>query len=644
MLSISRAPSKPLRFTTPFAKAALVGLAVALAPALAFAGAQGPGLGNPPGPSEEDLEKYWMNQPGEPVPSFVCVDTPAIPCFELDAAGPTLISPDCPGNSRACRPAEIPGTVMTGTLALEGVPSSEWTRTDVSDLYPYDGCEFGGNHATQNVQPADLDTVSDPAIGSQPYVNTSIYTLESFPADLGCAQWIRTDSNDFASTAAVEVSFDLGRYEYVYIAYDANATQIPSWLAADYVATGQTVVNRILNINDVNYDLYRSREILPLGASIQIPGNRAGGGDGGVMYMVFVRPPSATEYCGGWSGTVSLDTPAGPVVTQQIGGSGCGIQDESSVSIEPPVLLPGGLGWYVGGPMPCDGLLADGQELEYERAFGPTGFFDRGALIDAAQAANPALCDADPTGACQLRPAVTMVGPTGAMETGTATANPEVCTFTVRFTEPGESRIVIHGDPADDVDTAIETQVSATIDEPGVISDIDVYVRTSANYADNLEITLYKDPWEVLLDDRPGCDNRSSFHDVWFDDEAGSGQPNCGTQSGRALVDDLIFAAGRPAKGTYTLGFRDGLNPGDGTDLLDWQLRIKTFHTACSDDIDNDADDAIDWDGGPVPESPDADCTHSNDVQEAPGSACGLGAEVLPALALLGWRRARRKA
>jgi hypothetical protein len=58
----------------------------------------------------------------------------------------------------------------------------------------------------------------------------------------------------------------------------------------------------------------------------------------------------------------------------------------------------------------------------------------------------------------------------------------------------------------------------------------------------------------------------------------------------------------------------------------------------CDDDVDNDGDGAIDWDGGMGGGTPDPSCAgQGSRNREAPG--CGVGAELVLALALLGRRR-----
>lgn len=623
----------------------------------AWGGAQGPGLGTTPPPTDAELSTWWMSDPSEPVPKFVCVNAPAIECFELSlqpgATGSdpsTLVSPDCPvgAGGGACRPDEIPGTSVTATLDVDALPAAQWVRTDVSANYPYDGCEFGGLHATTIVTPptpSGYDKVGDLGIGDAVYFNIDALTVSSLPADLQCSEWIRTSSNDSGSTGTSHMAIQLGRTEYVYVLYDASASVVPPWLQANYFQTGQTVGMSLLG-SPRTFDVWRSDELHPQGTTVTLGGNHDGGANAVLMYHVLARPPSASEFCGSWAATITIDTPAGPVETQSVFEEGCGVSDESGISIVDPPLIPGGIGFNTGGTFDCDGFLAQGDKLEYPRTFGQTGLLDRTAIIDAARDADPDLCEPNLSGLCTLRPAMSMVGLDGVLEGGTQVGrDPELCTFQIRFTRPGTTRVVIDGPSANDIDTDPDTFVSVASGAGGIISDIDVRVDTTNQFSDNLDIFLVKDLIDSTLDQRLNCDTSGSTHDVLWDDEAAAGyQGSCGSVIGTFQPADPLDAFdGETVEGIYSLQFLDGVQPGDGTDLTSWTLRISTDLSACSDNIDNDLDGKIDFDGGPLPGLKDVHCSSFEDNSEGPGKkACGLGASLAP-LAVLALLRARKR-
>jgi hypothetical protein len=60
----------------------------------------------------------------------------------------------------------------------------------------------------------------------------------------------------------------------------------------------------------------------------------------------------------------------------------------------------------------------------------------------------------------------------------------------------------------------------------------------------------------------------------------------------------------------------------------------------CDDDLDNDGDGTVDWDGGTALGTPDAYCVNNGSWQSLEAPSCGLGAELLVLIPLLAcWRR-----
>jgi len=89
----------------------------------------------------------------------------------------------------------------------------------------------------------------------------------------------------------------------------------------------------------------------------------------------------------------------------------------------------------------------------------------------------------------------------------------------------------------------------------------------------------------------------------------------------------------------------------DGDGLIDYPedpgCKLSTSNIEnpqCDDDIDNDGDLAIDWDGGAAGAAPDPNCaTAYGKSEKPPAKKCGLGAELAVLLPLAVWWRRRRR-
>lgn len=111
-------------------------------------------------------------------------------------------------------------------------------------------------------------------------------TVESIPAILSNAVWIMTGQANAGSTQNNFMSFDTPRAATVYVAYDSNASSLPTWLnpgTSSFQATGLTVVT-----SQTDYTLYS--RVVPAGA-VTLGGNAAAGANGATdMYIVAIRP------------------------------------------------------------------------------------------------------------------------------------------------------------------------------------------------------------------------------------------------------------------------------------------------------------------------------------------------------------------
>ncbi|KAF0191356.1 MAG: hemagglutinin/hemolysin-like protein [Gammaproteobacteria bacterium] len=109
--------------------------------------------------------------------------------------------------------------------------------------------------------------------GDSYYVDAS-YTLNGVPSVLASGRWIMTANADVGNTSSSYISFTTDRAVTVYIAYDAGATALPSWMST-FTNTGLTVgttdsFSPILNLYSRSYST----------GSITLGGNAATGASG----------------------------------------------------------------------------------------------------------------------------------------------------------------------------------------------------------------------------------------------------------------------------------------------------------------------------------------------------------------------------
>lgn len=634
----------------------ILALALGLAPSVLWAGGQGAGLSNPTIPDNTRVRTWLMNEPGEPPPRLVCVDQPATSCFDLvleqpNPTFPTRVwSPDCPAGPalRNCRPDEVPGTsALTGKLSFSQTPDNAWVVTDVSAQHPFDGnCSSGIGTLGTISAPANYFEAFDPQVGDAPYADTLAVSLFApLPASLACASWIQTRTTDAALTSASHLTFSIAGVEsYVYVLYQNGATA-PSWLTAAFAQTPSTLATDLGTLR-----VWKSNALYPIGASITLGGNQAGGGTATQMYLVVVRPPDAIQLCGSYTATVTLERPgvSTPVTTRS--ESSCYHQaGPAHEFLTPqPLQLPGGIGFLVRGsfsPLRCD-ELPFGDRLEFERSFGTTGLLSRVGLRLAAWKAMPAeLCAADAQGFCTRRPAVAIMEPTGELATGSASGG--ACTFPIDFTDPGQTRAIQYGGPVPNVDTPSNTLLDAFALEYGLVKDVDVVLQMPFPAADEVRSFLRNGATQVALDNRASCSNFAANTDAIFDDSAASVPAvpaQCGDLTGRwKPAQPLSAFNNKPVKGLWTLGLYDVTHPFDNTSLNDWQLRIQTSFSQCSDGLDNDSDGKRDWDGAGVGAA-DPQCTSAATNAEAVASfSCGIGPELALLLAGLLAARGRQR-
>ena len=122
-------------------------------------------------------------------------------------------------------------------------------------------------------------------IGDEYYTDRT-YTLIDFPTFLESGVWIMTADANADNTSDSFLSFTIDRNVTVYVAYDADASNLPDWLDpatssfAYYAGQQISTTNGMLNLY---YRDYTSAE-----SPVQLGGNKAGGGTADSNYIVIV--------------------------------------------------------------------------------------------------------------------------------------------------------------------------------------------------------------------------------------------------------------------------------------------------------------------------------------------------------------------
>ena len=117
-------------------------------------------------------------------------------------------------------------------------------------------------------------------VGDEYYIDATSFTLSNIPTELDGGTWIMTANADRTNSALGFLSFRVEREITVYVAYDSDAV-LPDWLLTPFADTG-------LEIGTTNGALHLYSRDYASGSTIELDGNRAGGGTGTSNYMVIV--------------------------------------------------------------------------------------------------------------------------------------------------------------------------------------------------------------------------------------------------------------------------------------------------------------------------------------------------------------------
>ena len=98
-------------------------------------------------------------------------------------------------------------------------------------------------------------------------------------------RWIETPNDSREETSSNWLEFDVGgQSSTVYVAYDANATQLPAWLTTNFTSTGDSIT--VDHANAPILDLYQMSNVT---GAVSLGGNLEGNLPTGIAnYIVIV--------------------------------------------------------------------------------------------------------------------------------------------------------------------------------------------------------------------------------------------------------------------------------------------------------------------------------------------------------------------
>jgi lysophospholipase L1-like esterase len=117
-------------------------------------------------------------------------------------------------------------------------------------------------------------------VGDEYYIDATSFTLSDIPTELDGGTWIMTANADRTNSSLGFLSFRVDRDVTVYAAYDSGAV-LPDWLLTSFADTG-------VEIGTTNGALHLYGRDYASGSTVELDGNRAGGGTGASNYIVIV--------------------------------------------------------------------------------------------------------------------------------------------------------------------------------------------------------------------------------------------------------------------------------------------------------------------------------------------------------------------
>lgn len=130
-----------------------------------------------------------------------------------------------------------------------------------------------------NLQPGDYQ-LAPLHVGDYYYTDRN-FTLTALPPGFQGMKVIKSANTDKYSTQAEGLSFTVNRDANIYVAYDARAIRLPTWITADFKDTGL-----LIETTDVTMTLWQ--KTVPAG-TVVLPGNYFGDPAGGHSnYFVLV--------------------------------------------------------------------------------------------------------------------------------------------------------------------------------------------------------------------------------------------------------------------------------------------------------------------------------------------------------------------
>ncbi len=175
--------------------------------------------------------------------------------------------------------------IMSGTLNTQ-ITIPAFTEDLV--LYLRSSLPVSHDYPSNGIVARNYDLVYDAVVGERYYVDRD-FVVVTIPEKYDNLWWIKTGNEDQDTDENVSwLTFQALQNIRVYVALDTRSGTLPSWIDETWTDTGDSILVRVLNNNQISHKLYAKR--FNTYAEVMLNGNGQTGDMQRNMYFVLIRP------------------------------------------------------------------------------------------------------------------------------------------------------------------------------------------------------------------------------------------------------------------------------------------------------------------------------------------------------------------